>query len=101
MARLHGAIEYVFRPLAGGGGKTPILFRFDPDAGNSAATFDGAIEPSGSIAPSNVAAEFPASGSNRKRIGVFPPPPASGRNTYSIAPCNRAILHRAWPVDRT
>src|SRR5947208_3353054 len=41
MARLHGTIEQLQRPLAGSGRKTPVLFRFHPDAGNAATAFDG------------------------------------------------------------
>src|SRR5438309_9854559 len=44
MARLHGAIEQLQRPLAGSGRKTPVLFRFHPDARNAATAFDGTAQ---------------------------------------------------------
>src|SRR5947208_16757774 len=44
MARLHGTIEQLQRPLAGSGRKTPVLFRFHPDAGSAATAFDGTAQ---------------------------------------------------------
>src|SRR6202047_3741784 len=43
MARLHGAIEQLHRPLAGSGRKAPILFRFDPNPGKVAAHLVGQL----------------------------------------------------------